>query len=72
MPSINTAYFAMLPQIYKCISEKQNKKQKLYIKVIISQRYTMSLTTFVKRLKKQNTSNNQALRIFDIESNRQN
>ena len=32
----------------------------------------MSLTTFVKRLKKQNTSNNQALRIFDIESNRQN
>ena len=34
MPSINTAYFAMLPQIYKSISEKQNKKQKLYIKVI--------------------------------------
>ena len=36
MPSINTAYFAMLPQIYKSISEKQNKKQKLYIKVILS------------------------------------
>lgn len=33
----------------------------------------MSLITFVKRVKKsQNTSNNQALRIFDIESNRQN
>ena len=33
----------------------------------------MSLTTFVKRVKKsQNISNNQALRIFDIESNRQN
>ena len=24
----------MIPQIYKSISEKQNKKQKLYIKVI--------------------------------------
>ena len=34
MPSKNTAYFAMIPQIYKSISEKQNKKQKLYIKVI--------------------------------------
>ena len=34
MPSIITAYFAMLPQIYKCIFRKQNKKQKLYIKVI--------------------------------------
>ena len=72
-PSINTAYFAMLLQIYKSISEKQNKKQKLYIKVILSQRYTMSLATFVKIVKKsQNTSNNQVLRIFDIESNRQN
>ena len=32
--SKTTAYSAMLLQIYKSIFEKQNKKQKLHIKVI--------------------------------------